>query len=388
MNELLLNPNLSVKSISREGRVCSYSLVALVKGRGRLNSNIEILNSDPDVIAVLEALVDNGPDINMEVEFEVEPSACEALVDLGVLVGVDEISRPVVFSCRLDADGEQIIAPSTVNPSLIVMSFQDFVESEKGLTHVLERCSQIALVVDSVTCARYPYWLDDAECALLKRLVPGALPPPDLEAVDISRLSRAGILVNEHVIAASRQRVHATADQFARRGYAELPKILPPLQIAALCRYYRSLLNEGHIATHDRQVDLRSSQHNEPLMLYYHRQLCELFSCITRQTMKPSYGYFASYRHGAVLKKHVDREQCKFTASLLLDYVAGPLDDQAWPLYLELPTGEQVDICLEPGGCVLYRGCELPHYRYAFRGQRSASFFLHYVDEDFSGQLY
>jgi hypothetical protein len=147
-------------------------------------------------------------------------------------------------------------------------------------------------------------------------------------------------------------------------------------------------LNEGHVAVCDRQVDLRFSQHNEPLMLYYHRQLCGLFACITRQAIKPSYGYFASYRHGAVLKKHIDRRQCKFTASLLLDYVAASPDDQAWPLYLELPTGEQVDIRLEPGGCVLYGGCELPHYRDTFRGQRSTSFFLHYVDEDFSGQLY
>jgi hypothetical protein len=134
-----------------------------------------------------------------------------------------------------------------------------------------------------------------------------------------------------------------------------------------------------------RSVPLRSAQHNERLMRYYHAQLCNFFARLVGQPIKPTYGYFASYRRGAVLKKHVDREQCKYTASLLIDYVAAVSDDQAWPLYLELPnTGEQIDIRLAPGDAALYRGCELPHYRDELRGQSSTSFFLHYVDEGFA----
>jgi hypothetical protein len=215
MNELLLNPNLLIQPVSEDGRVSAYSLVALVKGRGRLSNTIEILGSDPDVITVLEALVDSDSDIDVEVE----TCACEALVDLGVLVSVDQISRPVAFSCHLDADEERVVAPLTVNLDVIVTAFSDFAESEKGLTHVLERCSQIALVADPATGARYPYWLDDDECALLKRLVPGARPPPDLEAADVSRLVRAGILIDEHALATTLGRLRVAADQFARRRY-------------------------------------------------------------------------------------------------------------------------------------------------------------------------
>jgi hypothetical protein len=160
------------------------------------------------------------------------------------------------------------------------------------------------------------------------------------------------------------------------------------LQIAALRRYYRELVDEGLVADHDSHVALRFAQHNECLMQYYHRQLCAFFAQIAQQSIKPSYCYFSSYRRGTTLSKHVDREQCQLTASLLIDYEATRLDDQAWPLYLELPaSGEQIPIVLQPGTCVLYRGCELPHYRDEFRGERSTSSFLHYVDEAFSGRL-
>jgi hypothetical protein len=71
-----------------------------------------------------------------------------------------------------------------------------------------------------------------------------------------------------------------------------------------------------------------------------------------------------------------------------IDYAAAPSDDRGWPLYLELPaTGQPIAIRLAPGEGVLYRGCELPHDRHELHGERSMSFFLHYVDEAFSGHL-
>jgi hypothetical protein len=382
MSELILNPNLRVRQVITDGRVTGYSLIAPVKGRGRLQSTIEIADASADVLAVLRGLVDADTDI------EVDEASYAPLADLGVLVHRHEVSSPVTFSCRLDADDELETASLRVNPDIAVMPFADFVRREPGLAHALEPCEQIVLVGDPVTGARYPHWIDDRESALLQRLIPGAPPPPHLDGTALGRLAGAGILITSHAVASARQRACAAAAQFARHGYAELPQLLPRLQIAALRRYYRDLLDEGHVAEHDRQVPLRSAQHNERVMQYYHHQLCGFLGRIAGQTIKPSYGYFASYRRGATLNKHVDREQCKLTASLLLDYIAAPSDDPVWPLYLELPTtGDQIASRLGPGGCVLYRGCELPHYRYELRAERSTSFFLHYVDESFSGPL-
>lgn len=382
MSELILNPNLRVQPVLTDGRVTAYSLIALVRGRGRLHNTVQIAGASARVAGVLKGLIDADADV------EVDEAAYAPLVDLGVLVQEEDVSRQVTFSCRLRADAHADATALTVNPEFTIMRFDDFIRREKGLAPALDPCEQIAVVTDPVTGARYPYWINDRDRELLKRLVPGAPPPADLDNAELGQFADAGILIDVDAVAVARQRVNAAAALFARYGYAELPHVLPASQIAALNSYYGDLLKEGHVFHHDRQVPLRHAQHNERVMQYYHRQLCSFFARVIGEPIKPSYGYFASYRRGATLEKHRDRKQCKFTASLLLDYLASPSDDQVWPLHLELPaTGEQVAVGLQAGGCLLFSGCEQPHYRHELRGERSMSFFLHYVDEAFSGSL-
>src|SRR5205085_12676542 len=125
---------------------------------------------------------------------------------------------------------------------------------------------------------------------------------------------------------------------------------------------------------------------------------------------KPSYVYAASYKEGAVLDPHVDREQCEYSISLQVDYYPEPLDGiSPWPLFLEpfVPPKdasasdrrfEQSEfksddelkraVHLANGDGLLYKGRELVHYRNALPdGNRSTSLFFHYVSESFSGTL-
>jgi hypothetical protein len=54
------------------------------------------------------------------------------------------------------------------------------------------------------------------------------------------------------------------------------------------------------------------------------------------------------------------------------------------PLHLELPmTGEQIAVELMPGDCALFGGCVLPHCRRESCGERFASLFIRYADEEF-----
>jgi hypothetical protein len=241
------------------------------------------------------------------------------------------------------------------------MSFADFVAREPALAGVLAPSPYIALVGDPATGARYPYGTDRRDPT---------------------------VFLDQQALAADRAALDAAAAQFASRGYAVVPPLLPAAQLAALRDYYRGLVEEGYAARQDGQVERRSVLHNEPLMTYYHRELCRAFAHVAATAIKPSYGYFAAYRRGALLEKHCDREQCKFTASLLLDYAAGPADAPAWPLYLELPaTEEVVSVELAPGECVLFCGQVQPHHRRALHAEQSTSLLFHYVDETFPGPL-
>ena len=87
----------------------------------------------------------------------------------------------------------------------------------------------------------------------------------------------------------------------------------------------------------------------------------------------PTYSYARIYRKGNVLERHVDRPACEISLTVHL------WGDKKWPIYMEKPNGEAVNVVLNPGDAVLYLGCETPHWRNAYEGEEYGQVFLHYV---------
>ena len=139
------------------------------------------------------------------------------------------------------------------------------------------------------------------------------------------------------------------------------------------------------------KVAERYRLHSEPVGMFLHPQLALLMSRVAGEPVKPSYLYFASYPPGAALPRHVDREQCEFSISLLIDYSPEPDGPCGWPLFLEHPDlpGGVVGADLGLGDAVLYRGRRLVHYREPLpAGHQSSSLFLHYLREGFAGDSF
>ena len=86
----------------------------------------------------------------------------------------------------------------------------------------------------------------------------------------------------------------------------------------------------------------------------------------------PTYGYFRRYQRGNKLGKHTDRPSCEISISMCIGY-----EGESWPLFIE-----GVPIYQEPGDIVIYRGCELEHWRETFEGERHTQMLLHYNDSD------
>lgn len=99
---------------------------------------------------------------------------------------------------------------------------------------------------------------------------------------------------------------------------------------------------------------------------------------ITNLELYPTYSYLRVYVGGNELKKHVDRVSCEISLSCNIASNGG-----VWPLYFEHEDEEGVESCvhLEPGDAVLYRGCELFHWRDKMQvGTWGTQMMLHYVD--------
>jgi len=107
----------------------------------------------------------------------------------------------------------------------------------------------------------------------------------------------------------------------------------------------------------------------------------------------PAYSYSRIYKKGDILKRHKDRFSCEISTTMNLGG-----DD--WPIYLD-PTGKSnliagateemeepkrliknpnrgIQVDLKPGDMLVYRGCELEHWREKFKGKECIQVFLHY----------
>jgi hypothetical protein len=89
-----------------------------------------------------------------------------------------------------------------------------------------------------------------------------------------------------------------------------------------------------------------------------------------------TYSYARIYKKGDELKRNKDRYSCEISTTMNLGG-----DD--WPIFLE-PSGEEgkkgVEVKLEAGDMLMYRGCDLEHWREPFKGKDCGQVFLHYND--------
>ena len=90
----------------------------------------------------------------------------------------------------------------------------------------------------------------------------------------------------------------------------------------------------------------------------------------------PAYSYARIYKKGDKLKRHKDRFSCEISTTM-------NLGGDPWDIYLE-PSGNTgkkgIKIKLDYGDMLVYRGCELEHWRNKFRGKECIQVFLHYND--------
>ena len=92
--------------------------------------------------------------------------------------------------------------------------------------------------------------------------------------------------------------------------------------------------------------------------------------------LSETYSYARIYKQGDVLDRHKDRYSCEISTTL-------NLGGDPYPIYLD-PTGQYdqpgVEINLNQGDMLIYRGCDLEHWRKEFKGNECCQVFLHYND--------
>jgi len=111
----------------------------------------------------------------------------------------------------------------------------------------------------------------------------------------------------------------------------------------------------------------------------------------TNKKLIPTYTYHRLYTKGTELKRHKDRPSCEISTTMCLGYDIDNLDKSKrenwnWPMFLGPKTGEKASkgtpVHLNPGDMIIYKGCDVEHWREPFIGNNHAQVFLHYNEKD------
>jgi hypothetical protein len=88
-----------------------------------------------------------------------------------------------------------------------------------------------------------------------------------------------------------------------------------------------------------------------------------------------TYSYARIYKKGDILKIHKDRAACEISVTI-------DLGGDKWPIWLVDENGNSVEVNLNLGDALLYKGCDLFHWRKKFDGDKHSQIFIHYVDQN------
>lgn len=124
----------------------------------------------------------------------------------------------------------------------------------------------------------------------------------------------------------------------------------------------------------DEQCPLSSSIYSDPV----HSEMQELYRIKLEELigyqLYPTYTYSRIYSPREILKRHRDRPSCQISITATLDY--DTINNEPWELIVEPNKGYK----LYPGDALVYKGCDIDHWREAFRGYSQTQVFFHYVD--------
>jgi hypothetical protein len=130
----------------------------------------------------------------------------------------------------------------------------------------------------------------------------------------------------------------------------------------------------------DSQVPNSHSSYGDPLMESILLHLLPKMEYVTGLKLIPTYSYYRVYRPGMDLKPHKDRPACEISTTVAFgqNYMGS---DTSWGMNVgEDPNNE---IVMAPGDAVVYRGCDVNHWRRVFDAPEFSYHvqgFFHFID--------
>lgn len=175
-----------------------------------------------------------------------------------------------------------------------------------------------------------------------------------------------------------------TVETFKEKGYCVLRDVISTDLRDVITQYalfdeMQDFKSEGS-QMRNSLVPNAHSKYADPAMESMLLYLLPIMEQKTGMKLKPTYSFYRVYREGDILEPHKDRPSCEISTTLCLNYSYND-SEYIWPIFME---GYKAD--LKPGDMVIYRGCDLEHWRDRFDPPSKEDWhvqaFFHYVDAE------
>ena len=164
-------------------------------------------------------------------------------------------------------------------------------------------------------------------------------------------------------------------------GYLKVENLIDQATLGVVSQYFENKINRGEWG----QKDLIPNDSSK--FGYYADPLIEVLlkACLptvekeTGLTLEPTYSFSRVYQGGEELKPHTDRPSCEISVTVNVACTTS----EPWPIWMQYASNDPTKCMLNPGDAVIYKGCEVMHWRRPLE-QRAVNpqFMLHYVVKD------
>lgn len=168
-----------------------------------------------------------------------------------------------------------------------------------------------------------------------------------------------------------------TIKTFEKNKYVHLKNILDKDICNSLTNELKKLVQEQK-TTKDTQCPKSEAIHGAVVFDNLLEYCLPIFENASGKKLYPTYSYARLYAPDDELIIHTDRESCEISATITLGF-----DDKCWGIFMgdKPDKSDGVEIIMDVGDAVLYKGIEKQHWREKFTGKWQAQVFLHYVDQ-------
>lgn len=170
-------------------------------------------------------------------------------------------------------------------------------------------------------------------------------------------------------------------NNFQNAGYCKVDGLVDAQTIQTISQYFENKIKcvewvaKAEVPKGDAS---KFGYYSDPLIEVMLKQCLTVVEEQTGLELEPTYSYSRVYQEGEELTPHTDRPSCEVSVTINVACTG-----DVWPIWMQYEDNDPVKCMLEPGDAVIYKGCEVTHWRRKLpKGIINVQFMLHYVDKN------